>query len=81
MTIDLKKQLRALSQVLAGGHCGLSGTTIDALNRAAAHIVKQQGKPDDLTARLRGYARDLEKPGVIKLDDLIATVDEAADRI
>ncbi len=81
MAVELKDQLRAISQMLAGEHAGLSSPIIDALSRAAMQLKKRKGKSGDLAARLQNYARDLKQPGEINLDDLIATLNKAADRV
>jgi hypothetical protein len=80
--IELKHQLRAIAEALAGGHPGLARAYIDALNRAAAQLGEQCGKSDDLAARLRDHAQVLGKPGVAySTDALVKALHEAADHV
>jgi ABC-type transporter Mla subunit MlaD len=82
VSIELKQQLTAIAETVAGGHAGLSRATIDALNRAAAQLRSQGDKSDDLAARLGDHARALGKPGEnFSIDALINDLREAADRV
>jgi ABC-type transporter Mla subunit MlaD len=82
VSIELKQQLTAIAEAVAGGHAGLSGAVIEALNRAAAQLRKQKDKPDDLAARLGDHARALGRPGEsFSIDALASDLREAADRV
>jgi hypothetical protein len=79
--IELKQQLTAIAETVAGAHAGLSGAAIEALNRAAVQLRKQN-KPDDLAARLGKHARALAKPGeTFSVDALVSDLRKAADRV
>jgi ABC-type transporter Mla subunit MlaD len=81
VSIELKQQLTAIAETVAGGHAGLSRATIEALNRAAAQLRKQD-KPDDLAARLGDHARALGKVGErFSIDALASDLRKAADRV
>jgi hypothetical protein len=82
VSIELKQQLTAIAETVAGGHAGLSRATVEALNRAAAQLRKPGDKPDDLAARLGDHARALAKPGeTFSIDALVSDLREAADRV
>lgn len=78
VSIELKEQLRAIAMVLHGDHAGISVSYIDALDRAATQLEDQKGK-SDLSERLRYHAEALASPGVIAMEPLIETINEAVD--
>jgi hypothetical protein len=81
MSVELSEQLRAIAEILAGGHAGLSSPVLSALENAATRLENEKGKSDDLVVRLRGHANALSRPGAVPLKDLVETLNEAAERV